>query len=141
MLLRQLTLPVQAFENMLSYADEIDRSGIKVPDAFLRGWLHLLMGLIYCCQEEQGSWDHFAVLESLMRSCMRKVMDSGSEHSLLDRSVVLPLELVSLASLNLLRDVTGKYWDISDTYSEFLKALVSGSTFSRLSTEPALIDF
>jgi hypothetical protein len=123
--LQKMTVPVQAFNNILSHAEDADRSGIEVPDELARGWLHLLMGVIYSCQGEPAASQHFTMLESLMRSCMRRVMNARLQQSLLDKSVVLPLELASLSCLNVLRDVTGKYWDISDTYSESLKALVS----------------
>lgn len=44
---------------------------------------------------------------------------------LLPSSVLQPMDLVALVSLKLLQDSTGKYPSIDDTYSDYLKGLVS----------------
>jgi len=123
--LRQLTVPVQAFVALIENADEEERGNLQLPPEMVRAWLHLVMGLIYSIRDEQECWEQFVVLDSLIRRSIRTTVNSLSQQPLLDKSAVLPLEVVSLMSLNLLHDVTGKYWNISDTYSEFLKALVS----------------
>jgi len=117
-------MPVQAFQSILAHADDSSRAAIDVPEDFIRAWLHFLMGLVYSNHDEHTSFEHLTVADSLMRTGMRTVMDSLSEQALLQKSAVLPLEVVSLASLTLLQDLTSKYPNISETYSEFLKALV-----------------
>lgn len=59
---------------------------------------------------------------------MNKMVKSSSTKTLLERSVVLPLEIVSLISLKLLQDVTRGLPDISETYSSYIESIVSSNT-------------
>ncbi|GKT48103.1 uncharacterized protein ColSpa_08284 [Colletotrichum spaethianum] len=122
-LLRQLALPVIAFKSILSCAEPTDRLDIDVPLDLIRAWLHLVMGLIYAGHETHMWEDHLDVADSLVKSGMKHIMERLSNLNLLERSSVLPLEVVSLISYGLLANTPGKYAGITDTYSEYLRAL------------------
>ncbi|GKT54745.1 Mg2+ transporter [Colletotrichum tofieldiae] len=122
-LLRQLALPVIAFKSILSCAEPTDRLEIDVPLDLIRAWLHLVMGLIYASHETHMWEDHLDVADSLVKSGMKHIMERLSNLNLLERSSVLPLEVVSLISYGLLANTPGKYVGITDTYSEYLRAL------------------
>lgn len=96
-----------------------------MPLDLIRAWLHLVMGLIYASHETHSWEDHLEVADSLIKSGMKQIMERLSNLNLLERSSVLPLEVVSLISYGLLSNTSGKFAGISDTYSEYLKALVS----------------
>ncbi|OHE98990.1 hypothetical protein CORC01_05680 [Colletotrichum orchidophilum] len=121
--LRQLALPVIAFKGILSHAEPTDRLDIDVPLELIRAWLHLVMGLIYASHETHMWEDHLDVADALVKSGMKHIMERLSNLNLLDRSCVLPLEVVSLISYGLLSNTSGKYAGITDTYSEYLRAL------------------
>ena len=61
---------------------------------------------------------------------MRKVIQSISSTNLLDRAAVLPMDVMSLITMELLQDQVGKADDIADTYSQFLSSLVSNSAWT-----------
>ncbi|KAI8279225.1 hypothetical protein K4K56_012772 [Colletotrichum sp. SAR 10_98] len=121
--LRQLALPVMAFKSILSHAEPTDRLEIDVPIDLIRAWLHLVMGLIYASHETHMWEDHLDVADSLVKSGMKQIMERLSNLKLLERSSVLPLEVVSLIGYGLLSNTSEKYAGISDTYSEYLRAL------------------
>lgn len=123
--LRRLTQPIQSFENLFTHAKAQDRPTIKVPDDLIKAWLHLLMGLIYSTAEIDVWSMHIHNAENLIKTGMRQVVESLPRHALLDSAAVLPMDIVSMACLNLFKDMTGKFSNISETYSEYLKALVS----------------
>lgn len=118
-----------AFKSILSHAEPTDRLHIDVPLDLIRAWLHLVMGLIYASHDTHMWEDHLEVTDSLVKSGMKHVMERLSHLKLLERSSVLPLEVVSLISYGLLSNTSGKYAGISDTYSEYLRALVSLALF------------
>ncbi|KAJ5010530.1 hypothetical protein K4K57_007044 [Colletotrichum sp. SAR 10_99] len=121
--LRQLALPVMAFKSILSHAEPTDRLEIDVPIDLIRAWLHLVMGLIYASHETHMWEDHLDVADSLVKSGMKQIMERLSNLKLLERSSVLPMEVVSLIGYGLLSNTSEKYAGISDTYSEYLRAL------------------
>ncbi|KAF9879715.1 hypothetical protein CkaCkLH20_02526 [Colletotrichum karsti] len=121
--LRQMALPVMAFKSILSHAEPSDRLEIDVPLDLIRAWLHLVMGLIYASHETHLWKDHLDVADTLVKSGMKHIMERLSNLNLLERSSVLPLEVVSLIGYGLLSNTSGKYAGISDTYSEYLRAL------------------
>ncbi|KAK1723977.1 uncharacterized protein BDZ83DRAFT_579540 [Colletotrichum acutatum] len=121
--LRQMALPVIAFKSILSHAEPTDRVDIDVPLELIRAWLHLVMGLIYASHETHMWEDHLEVADTLVKNGMKHMMERLSSLNLLERSSVLPLEVVSLISYGLLSNTSGKYAGISDTYSEYLRSL------------------
>ncbi len=125
--LRRLTQLIHSFEGLLSHAQADERDKVKIPDEFLKAWLHLLMGLVRSSRGMHLWKMHTDNAEDLIKTGMRLVIDDLASHSgssLLDRAALLPMELVSMACLTLFKDTTGTFRDISETYSEYLKALV-----------------
>ena len=125
--LRRLTQLIQSFEDLLSHAQADDREKFRIPDEFLKAWLHVLMGLVHSTQGMDLWRAHTDIAENLIKTGMRLVIDDIASHSssaLLDRAALLPMEIVSMACLNLFKDMTGTSQDISETYSDYLKALV-----------------
>jgi hypothetical protein len=58
---------------------------------------------------------------------MRKVIRSLTNKNLLEYAVFKPFEVASLINLQVLQDVARTGLDISDTYSQYLRRLVSSS--------------
>jgi hypothetical protein len=83
------------------------------------------MTLIYSTSSSDGWSEHSEVAQKLIKDGIGEVMDSLGNESLLNRAVLLPMEIVSLLSLQLLQDSTGSYPNLGATYSEYLDALVS----------------
>nr|XP_036585489.1 mg2+ transporter [Colletotrichum truncatum]KAF6795540.1 mg2+ transporter [Colletotrichum truncatum] len=121
--LRQLALPIMALKGILSYAEPTDRLEIDVPVDLIRAWLHLVISLVYASHDTHMWEDHLDVADSLVKSGIKHIMENLSNLKLLERSSVLPLEIVSLISYDLLSNTSGRFAGISDTYSEYLKAL------------------
>jgi hypothetical protein len=69
--------------------------------------------------------EQFEIFFKLLNDGMRKVVQGMTKHSLLESSVFMPVELAYLINFHLLGDFTANSLDISDTYLEYLSALVS----------------
>ena len=122
--LRSLCVELQTLNELIAHAGQREKSKIKVPNEVIEGWIHLLMSLIYMLKDyEKGErlLDH---AKTLVRSGMASVVCSLSAKPLLDNSVILPLELLSLLNLKLLQDVTVGRPNISECYSASLKEMV-----------------
>jgi hypothetical protein len=126
--LRRLTQPIQSFTRLLSNARASDRARIQIPGEFITAWLHIVMGLVQCTLEYDFWREHTENAETLLKTGMRKVIEGLSDSILLDRASVLPFELVSLACLGLFDGMTANQRDISETYYDYLQALVSQRT-------------
>lgn len=62
----------------------------------------------------------------LIEEGMKKAVQSLNRQSLLEKSVLMPSEVIFLTSFQLLQDVTGNQSnDICETYSVYLRGLVS----------------
>ncbi|KAI1465730.1 uncharacterized protein F4812DRAFT_110004 [Daldinia caldariorum] len=121
--LRGLTRGIQSFRDILSHMSTSMRSKVEIPDSLVRAWLHLVMALIQASQNEEAWNENMNVSEALIRRGMNQIMDELPTEDLLSSSVLQPMELVTLISSNLLKDSTGKYSSINDTYSDYLKGL------------------
>lgn len=123
---------MQSFEGLLSHARADDREKVKIPDELVQAWLHILMGLVHSTQGRHLWRAHTDIAENLIKTGMRLLIDdlaSRLESSLLDRATLLPMDIVSLACLTLLKDMTCSSRDISDTYLDYLKSLVRTHRF------------
>jgi hypothetical protein len=118
---------VQLFQNVMSFADEKDRASINLPRQFVTSWLHIVSGLIGTYDRGNMWLAHMSKAKVLVLDGMNRVIQSISSRNLLDESAVLPMEVLSLFSLNLLHDQVGKAEDIMDTYSQYLTLLVSAT--------------
>ncbi|KAM0262336.1 hypothetical protein ACHAQJ_001805 [Trichoderma viride] len=118
----QLTRDIQSFQSIMSFASKEDRAAIELPRELVTAWLHIVFGLIY--SSHTPDWfSHMTRAKSLMRDGMQKMMQGISNQNLLDKAVMLPTEVMSLVTLNLLQDDVGKYDNICDTYSLYLNSL------------------
>ncbi|KAI1370582.1 hypothetical protein F4677DRAFT_457763 [Hypoxylon crocopeplum] len=121
--LRRLCVEVQTFKEMFAQSGKLEQAKIAVPKEIVEGWIHLLMGLIYLLKDHDKSDRLLNNARDLIRSGMATIIRSLSDKSLLDSSVVLPLELLSLLSLKLLQDFTVGMPDISECYSACLSSV------------------
>jgi hypothetical protein len=122
----QLTRDIQSFQSIMSFAGKEDRAAIELPRELVTSWLHIVFGLIY--SSHTLDWfSHMTKAKSLMKDGMQKMIRGISSQNLLDEAVMLPTEVMSLITLNLLQDDVGKYDDICDTYSLYLNFLVRNS--------------
>ncbi|OTB14339.1 hypothetical protein K445DRAFT_23746 [Daldinia sp. EC12] len=125
--LRGLTRVIQSFQDILSHMPASMRAKVEVPDSLVRAWLHLVMALIQASQNEEAWNENMNVAEALIRNGMNDItaveVDELPTKDLLSSSVLQPMELVTLVSSKLLKDSTGKYSSINDTYSDYLKGL------------------
>ncbi|KAI1634420.1 hypothetical protein F4809DRAFT_513097 [Biscogniauxia mediterranea] len=121
--MRDTTRVIQSFQAIISQAPPNVRNRIEVPDDLIRAWLHLIMGLIQISLNYQAWDENMNVADGLIRRGMDEIINKLSTRSLLDYSVVLPMDLVVLFSSRLLRNFTGKFPNINKTYSDYLKGL------------------
>ncbi|KAK3307749.1 uncharacterized protein B0T15DRAFT_522460 [Chaetomium strumarium] len=121
--LRRLCAQLLAFNDIFSDCGRLEQSRIAVPNELVEGWIHLLMALVYLPIHEAKSDRLFDDANGLIHNGMAAVIRSLSDKSLLDSSVVLPQELLSLISLKLLRDSTMGMPDIIECYSGCLDEL------------------
>ncbi|KAL7926663.1 hypothetical protein ACQKWADRAFT_281025 [Trichoderma austrokoningii] len=118
----QLTRDIQSFQSIMSFAGKEDRATIELPRELVTAWLHIVFGLIY--SSHTPDWfNHMAKARSLMKGGMQKMIQGISSQNLLEKAVMLPMEVMSLITLNLLRDDVGKYDNVCDTYSLYLNSL------------------
>jgi hypothetical protein len=131
--LRGLCIQIKLFQEIFSHAGKEERAKIAVPKELVEGWIHLLMALIYLPRDDDKSERLLDDARALIPSGMAAVIRGLSDKTLLDNSIVLPLELVSLMSLRLLQDSTLGMQDASQCYSTCLEELVRTPTHSRCS--------
>jgi len=121
---------IYTFQGIVSNASTKERSEIEMPREFVTAWLHIASGIIGT-RDKSGSWfGHMTKAKMLILDGMRKVIQSISSTNLLDRAAVLPMDVMSLITMELLQDQVGKADDIADTYSQFLSSLVSNSAWT-----------
>jgi len=97
-------------------------------------WMNMVLGLA-CLRTNTYRLETLVDMgtEQLLREGIREMLESLSSKELSERSVVLPLELVSLMSMQLLKDVTpslppgsaARLPGIYETYSSYLDSIVS----------------
>ncbi|PQE19750.1 mg2+ transporter protein [Rutstroemia sp. NJR-2017a WRK4] len=122
--LKPIAVRLTAWSDLLSHAKASDHTRIKTPNEFLQAWLHLLMGLIYLSKENQHrSYEFIFSAETLTTRGLKTIIQSLSKKNLVESSVVLPLELVSLMSLKLLHGITPGHSDIIKTYSSYTDSI------------------
>ncbi|KAH0491436.1 hypothetical protein TgHK011_002869 [Trichoderma gracile] len=118
----QLTQDIPSFQDTMSFSGKEDRAAMTLPQELVTAWLHIVFGLIYSTYASDW-YSHIMKARQLMRDGMQKMIQSISNANLLDKAVMLPTEIMSLITLNLLHDDVGKYDDICDTYSLYLNLL------------------
>lgn len=128
-LLKELAGMILYFTETFLHAQHADRVQIHVPDQLIDGWLHILLGL------SSMSTDPLRALtfldfhaKPLISQGLNAIVKDMAKKPLLEKSVVLPQELVSLMSMKLLTDITPGLPNISKTYSEYLSAIEADIT-------------
>lgn len=122
--LEEIAAYVQPFRELYSQAQPPDRSKIQIPDELTKSWLHLLMSLIFCTKETTLFHIHIVICYELLKEGMRIIVQNRTQKSLLEYSVFMPFGLAVLINFQL-QDVPRASPDISETYWEYLKRLVS----------------
>lgn len=115
---------VQVFQNLMSHANDKERSDLELPQNFVTAWLTLVMAMVFGAAND-NSWSHrLTRTVALVSRGMATLVRSLSDEPLWERATIMPLEVLSLLTCGLLKDQVGKSDDICDTYSEYLASLV-----------------
>ncbi|KAF7542504.1 hypothetical protein G7Z17_g11507 [Cylindrodendrum hubeiense] len=130
--LRNLTPSLIAFQNIMSHATEEERVGVEAPQEFVTAWLYVVMGMVYGSQDHRRWSSRTARMRELLEQGMKKLMHWLPDKSLLERTSMLPLEVLSLMTFGLLQDQVGKSDDICETYSQYLNSLSDRSYQHRI---------
>ncbi|KAK5656101.1 hypothetical protein OQA88_5240 [Cercophora sp. LCS_1] len=123
--LRGLCVRIQLFHEIFNRSGKEERAKIAVPKEIVEGWIHLLMALVYLPKDDDKTERLLDDARILITGGMATVIRALSDKSLLDNSVFLPLELVSLISLKLLQDSTLGMPNASQCYSACLEDLAA----------------
>jgi hypothetical protein len=112
--------------DILSQANTTERSEIVLPEEFPKAWLHFLMALIFCSQEQYsaGFEEQSSICSRLLTASMIQVLMNLGQKSLLKYAVFNPWQLASLVNFVLLGGVTASAPDTGGTYSDYLTYLV-----------------
>lgn len=116
---------IQPFKDLMSQAEPADRAHIDVSVELPKAWLHLIMSLALTTGDSALWVESMNKASNLIDKGMKKMMHGLTQKSLLEKSVLMPLEVASLINFQLLQDITGAHPDIVATYSEYVKELVS----------------
>lgn len=123
--LRNIARTVQSFQRMLSKTTAADRAKIEVPDGLVCAWLHVIIALVQFAQSPEA-WDgNLDVASSLIKNGMRDIMENLFTGDLLQKAVVQPTDLTLILSWMLLKNSVKTSVTLSDTYSQYIRALVT----------------
>jgi hypothetical protein len=123
--LETITRRTERFRELCSQAPPVDRLKLRLPEELPKAWLHILMSLVVCTKDRMQLDDQMTTCYELLEEGMRKVVRSLTSKSLLEYAVFMPFEVASLINLQILQDITRTAPDISETYWQYLKRLVS----------------
>lgn len=121
------------FKDYLSHVPLTNRSDVQLPNELTTAWLHLVLALTFCVEDMRLFDSQMTTCNELIDQGIQKVIfEHISKVELSNYAVFLPFEFASLVAFQLSRDQNGSITDISDTYLEYLKTLVSGASISRV---------
>lgn len=123
--LGSISRTITSFNEILGYSLKFNQLKMTVPIELKSGWLHLVMSFIHLSRDLFLGETTIRDAQFLIGEGLNKMVKSSSTKTLSERSVVLPLEIVSLISLKLLQDVTRGRPDISEIYSSHIESIVS----------------
>ncbi|EFX03055.1 Mg2+ transporter [Grosmannia clavigera kw1407] len=126
--LQRLCTAIQAFSEIFARSSQQERANITVPKEVLGSWIHLLMGLIHQPRDIERSDQLIGDARLLFHGSMATVVRSLSKAELLEASVVLPLELLSLIVRKLVQDMTLGMPRVDTCYYEKLEKMNSEIT-------------
>ncbi|KAF4437381.1 hypothetical protein FACUT_5763 [Fusarium acutatum] len=121
--LRDLTRNLLALQNLVMYSSGQERAKVDMPPEFSKAWLYITMAIVYGSNDDPKWDDRMRRAEELIGTGSKKLVQGFSDNNLLEKAIVLPLEVLSLITMGLLQDQVGKSDDICDTYSQYLGSL------------------
>jgi hypothetical protein len=128
--LRSISQDVLAFEEIFSTANVQEQGRIDVPQQLVTAWLHVLSGLLCAVARTEGWRIHLAKAGILISQSLSDIVQDMPSGQLLEKASMLPMEVLSLLTMELLKDKVGKSDDIGDTYSQYLSSIVRGPAVS-----------
>ncbi|RKL26775.1 hypothetical protein BFJ72_g13557 [Fusarium proliferatum] len=81
------------------------------------------MAIVYGSKDDPKCDDRMRRAEELIATGSKKLVQGFGDKNLLEKAIVLPLEVLSLITMGILQDQLGKSDDICDTYSQYLGSL------------------
>ncbi|CCT63521.1 uncharacterized protein FFUJ_01259 [Fusarium fujikuroi IMI 58289] len=122
--LRDLTRSLLALQNLVIHSSDQERAEVEMPPEFSKAWLYITMAIVYGSKDDPKCDDRMRRAEELIATGSKKLVQGFGDNNLLEKAIVLPLEVLSLITMGLLEDQVGKSDDICDTYSQYLGSLV-----------------
>lgn len=114
---------INLFQSIMSSASPEDRAKLEFPRQFNGAWLRIISALVSCSEISRP--EIFTEAKALIYTGMGNLIKNISDTNLLDKAVVLPLEVVSLLALQLFQDQVKQGDNILKTYKTFLNSVVS----------------
>ncbi|KAK6856541.1 hypothetical protein PG995_006728 [Apiospora arundinis] len=111
------------FQGIFNHIPAEERRSVRIDDALVQAWMHLLMGLIMGSQDTRGWSEHLETCSSRFQSGTKDIISYLSTVDLLEHAVLQPLELVSLLSLKLIQDSTDGKTDLTESYFQEVEDL------------------
>jgi len=122
---------IRIFNEMLAH-NSSERPAIRVPDELIDAWVHLLLGLVNYRSTKANPFAPPSMASSilghatlLLEKGLDSVVRSLSKTQLMDHAIVPPMGIASLVSLRLLGNASQPLPDITETYSSYLRLVVS----------------
>ncbi|KAL2021387.1 hypothetical protein VTK56DRAFT_7252 [Thermocarpiscus australiensis] len=103
--LRVLAVNLTPFNDVFSYARGSDFARIHLPNEITQAWMHLILGLVHCTKNSDRTERFLDGATYLLARGTNIIIRSLSQQSLEEKSTVLPLEVFSLISLQLMQGV------------------------------------
>lgn len=132
--LGDVAIDVMSFNDIFVHAQQSDRAKITTPLTLIDAWMHLVLALATLPSDRMRSQELIWGASSLLKKGIEAMIEALPGQPVSKHSVVLPLELVSLMSMRVLKDVAPGVGpenpnvpDISTTYSSSLSAVVSSA--------------
>ncbi|KXX81345.1 Magnesium transport protein CorA [Madurella mycetomatis] len=137
--LRDIAIDVMSFNEIFVHAQQSDRAKITTPLTLIDAWMHLVLALATLPSDRMRSQELIWGASGLLKKGIEAMIDALPGQPVSKHSVVLPLELVSLMSMRVLKDVAPgmipdnlNVPDISETYSSSLSAVESNISNSKI---------
>lgn len=123
--LSPLAATMTSFAEIFRHAGPEERARTRVPDEVVQAWIHLLMALVCGGSDEHRAGGLMDDARDLLDAGLREMVMAMSDRTLLGRAVVLPMELVSLLSLQLMQNPNPGLPDAAETYLSCIKTIAS----------------
>lgn len=114
-----------SFAEIFRHAGQEDRARMRVPDEVVQSWIHLLMALVCSKSDFRKADGLLQDAQNLLEAGLAEMVMAMSGRTLLSEAVVLPMELVSLLSLQLMQNPNPGLPGATETYLSYLTAIAS----------------